>query len=132
MLSFFPLDVLDEIWDLIESVSESFPTYFSYGKIRDLCQYYKLVQIVTEPTNFTETSSSTTDLFFTSNKNNLILSGVPEPFLSQNIRYQSPIYCVLNFDEIKTRVHIHKRVICTTGLITMNFLMTYEKPIGTV
>ena len=27
MLSFFPLDVLDEIWDLIESVSEGFPTY---------------------------------------------------------------------------------------------------------
>ena len=28
MLSFFPLDVLDEIWDLIESVSEGFLTYF--------------------------------------------------------------------------------------------------------
>ena len=26
MLSFFPLDVLDEIWDLIESVSEGFLT----------------------------------------------------------------------------------------------------------
>ena len=27
VLSFFPRDVLDEIWDLIESVSEDFPTY---------------------------------------------------------------------------------------------------------
>ena len=27
MLSFFPRDVLDEIWDLIESVSEAFPSY---------------------------------------------------------------------------------------------------------
>ena len=27
MLSFFLRDVLDEIWDLIESVSEGFPTY---------------------------------------------------------------------------------------------------------
>ena len=27
MLSVFPRDVLDEIWDLIESVSEGFPTY---------------------------------------------------------------------------------------------------------
>ena len=27
MLSFFPLDVFDEIWDLIESVSEEFLTY---------------------------------------------------------------------------------------------------------
>ena len=24
--SFFPVDVLDEIWDLVESVSEGFPT----------------------------------------------------------------------------------------------------------
>ena len=31
VLSFFPLDVLDEIWDLIESVSEGFLTYFSYN-----------------------------------------------------------------------------------------------------
>ena len=29
MLSCFPRDVLDGIWDLIESVSEGFPTYFS-------------------------------------------------------------------------------------------------------
>ena len=28
MLSLFPRDYLDEIWDLIESVSEGFPTYF--------------------------------------------------------------------------------------------------------
>ena len=28
MLSFFPLDILDETWDLIESVSEGFLTYF--------------------------------------------------------------------------------------------------------
>ena len=27
MLSFFPRDVLDKIWDLIESVSEGFPTH---------------------------------------------------------------------------------------------------------
>ena len=27
VLSFFPLDVLDGIWDLIESVSEGFLTY---------------------------------------------------------------------------------------------------------
>ena len=25
---FFPRDVLDETWDLIESVSEDFPSYF--------------------------------------------------------------------------------------------------------
>ena len=42
VLSFFPLDVLGEIWDLIESVSEGFLTY-SYtanvikGAAREAC-----------------------------------------------------------------------------------------------
>ena len=27
MMSFFPRDVLDEIWDSVESVSEGLPTY---------------------------------------------------------------------------------------------------------
>ena len=32
VLSFFPLDVLDGIWDLIESVSEGFLTYSYYSR----------------------------------------------------------------------------------------------------
>ena len=31
VLSFFPRDVLDEIWNLTESVSDGFPTYSSDG-----------------------------------------------------------------------------------------------------
>ena len=34
VLSFYPLDVLDKIWDLIESVSEDFPTYFFIPSMR--------------------------------------------------------------------------------------------------
>ena len=34
VLSFFPLDVLDESWDLIESVSEGFLTYSFIGEQR--------------------------------------------------------------------------------------------------
>ena len=34
VLSFFPLDVLDESWDLIESVSEGFQTYSFIGEQR--------------------------------------------------------------------------------------------------
>ena len=37
MLSFFPLDVLDEIWDLIESVFEGFLTYSFFI---ELSSYY--------------------------------------------------------------------------------------------
>ena len=39
VLSFFPLDVLDEIWDLIESVSEGFLTYSCY--LTDLSQFLR-------------------------------------------------------------------------------------------
>ena len=34
MLSFFSLDVLDEIWDLIESVSEGFPTSYRLAGLK--------------------------------------------------------------------------------------------------
>ena len=39
VLSFFPPDVLDEIWDLIESVAEGFLTYFCITRVFDVtCQ----------------------------------------------------------------------------------------------
>ena len=36
---FSPRDVLDEIWDLIESVSEGFPTYFFYSGNLEQCAH---------------------------------------------------------------------------------------------
>ena len=45
VLSFFPLDVLDEIWDLIESVSEGFLTYSSLLQgTHDL--YFELIKVL--------------------------------------------------------------------------------------
>ena len=38
------------------------------------------------PTHYTEMSSSTIDLMITSNKNNVLLSGVGEPIFDQNTR----------------------------------------------
>ena len=40
VLSFFPRDVLDEILNLIESVSEDFPSYFSF--------VYKILKVIIE------------------------------------------------------------------------------------
>ena len=74
----------------------------SYRKINDLCQHFNLEQIITEPTNYTENPMSIIDLFLVSNKNRVLLSGVGEPFLDQNIRYHCPIYCVYNFDKVIT------------------------------
>ena len=53
VLSFFPLDVLDEIWDLIESVSEGFLTYSHMTKVAAMPIYGKNLKKSSsrEPTN---------------------------------------------------------------------------------
>ena len=48
VLSFFPRDVLDEILNLIESVSEDFPSYFSLA-------YYGVSNRIFETTRVVET-----------------------------------------------------------------------------
>ena len=52
VLSFFPLDVLDEIWDLIESVSEGFLTYSSISHSLSLSsiQYPDMTEILLKST----------------------------------------------------------------------------------
>ena len=42
VVSFSPLDVLDEIWDIIESVSEGFLTYFYKGTVLHKLKKYFL------------------------------------------------------------------------------------------
>ena len=53
----------------------------SARKILCLCEQLSLVQSKEEPTHFTETSSSLIDLLLVNNKEDLILSGVGDPFL---------------------------------------------------
>ena len=62
-----------------------------------ICQTFSVTQMITEPTHFTEHSSSIIDLIFVSNKNSILLSVVGEPFFDQNVRYHCPVYFVLNF-----------------------------------
>ena len=86
----------------------------SSQKVRDLCQQFNFEQIINEPTHFTENSSSLIDLILTSNRNTILLSGVGEPFLEQNIRYHCPVFCVLTFSKplaplYKRRVFIYDR-----------------------
>ena len=74
-------------------------------KVLDLCQHFSLDQLINEPTHYTESSSSIIDLFLTSNINNVLLSGVGDPILDQNIRYHCPVYCVLKFDKLITPIY---------------------------
>ena len=71
----------------------------SSQKVRDICQHFSLEQLITEPTHYTESSSSIIDLVFTSYKTNILSGGVGDPFLEQNIRYHCPVSFVLNFNK---------------------------------
>ena len=69
-------------------------------KIDTLCQQFSLLQCIEEPTHFTENSQSIIDILLVKNKDNLLISGVGEPTLQQDIRFHCPIFGVLNFKKI--------------------------------
>ena len=73
-------------------------------KINPLCQQFSLFQSISEPTHFTENSSSLIDLLLVSNKDRIIVSGVGDPFLHQDIRYHCPVFGVFNFSNLKLNV----------------------------
>ena len=68
-------------------------------KIKTLCCQFSLYQLIDKPTNFTEHSSSIIDLVFATNKDNVISSGVGDPFLQQNITYHCPVYVIVKFSK---------------------------------
>ena len=57
VLSFFPLDVLDVIWDLIESVSEGFLTYFCLREVK--CSFPRGLLFLFVPRGYKTFSYST-------------------------------------------------------------------------
>ena len=81
----------------------------SRRKATSLFDQYGLVQLIDEPTHFTETSDSIIDLLLARNISSVILSGVGDAFLDQNVRYHCPIYAIFNFDKCKQ--HCFKRTI---------------------
>lgn len=70
-------------------------------KINMICTQFSFYQSINQPTHFTETSSSLLDILLVNNKTHLILSGVGDPFLSQEIRYHCPIYGIFKFSKPK-------------------------------
>ena len=69
----------------------------SKKKISNICQQYDLHQTINAPTHFTENSSSLLDIMLVTNNNNVLLSGVGEPFLHQDVRYHCPVFSVFKF-----------------------------------
>ena len=72
-------------------------TTASCGKIYNICLQYKLHQIINEHTHYTKQSPSIIEINLVSNPNIILLRGVGNPFLNQDIRYHCPIFGVFKF-----------------------------------
>ena len=72
-------------------------------KIECLCSQFSFYQSIDQPTHFTENSSSLIDIILVRNKDNLLLSGVGDPFLSQDLRYHCPIYGIFRCSKPKIK-----------------------------
>lgn len=70
-------------------------------KVESLCLQFSLYQLIDSATHFTEHSVSLIDIILVSNKNHVILSGVGEPFLGQQLRYHCPVYGIFKFSKPK-------------------------------
>ena len=69
----------------------------AHNKMSELILEYNLTQLISKPTHVTEHSSSILDLILFRNKNNVLLSGVADPFIPNQIRYHSPVIVLLKF-----------------------------------
>ena len=72
----------------------------SARKIDSLCTQFSFYQSINQATHFTENSSSMIDILLVNNKTHLIVSGVGDPFLNQEIRYNCPIYGIFKFSNL--------------------------------
>ena len=71
------------------------------NKIMDLLQQYNLTQLIDSETYFTETSAFLIELIMVRNTNNILTSGVADPFIPNLIRYHCPILCPFEIDPPK-------------------------------
>ena len=65
-----------------------------------LCNSYNYHQLIDEPTNYTEHSSTIIDLLLVSKPENVIYSGVSSPFIPDLIRYHCPTVLVLKYRKL--------------------------------
>ena len=63
-------------------------------KIESFCNIFSLYQSINQPTHFTENSSSLIDIILVSNKDNLIVSGVGDPFFESRCKVSLPSFLV--------------------------------------
>ena len=91
-------------------------------KIDTLCTQFSLHQPIDQPTHYTEHSSSLIDIILVSNKDNLMFSGVGDPFLNREMRYHCPVFGILKYVKSKTKAFIrHINFIVMTKVILTSY-----------
>ena len=71
-------------------------------------QEYSMKQLITEPTNFTEHSSTLIDLILVRNTSNILTSGVIDTFIPNQIRYHCPTVVIMKFIRPKNKTFKRK------------------------
>ena len=70
---------------------------------------FNLTQLITQPTYFTESSSSLIDVILVSNSNNFLESKVCDPFIPKVNRHHCPIAVLLKFLKPKQK-HFRRKI----------------------
>lgn len=70
---------------------------------------FNLLQLITEPIYFTESSSSLIDVILVSNRNNVLAHEVCDPFIPNVIRHRCPIAVLLKFLKPKQK-HFRRKI----------------------
>ena len=76
-------------------------------KIESLCIQFFFYQSIDKPTHFI-------DIVLVSNKYHVLLSGVGDPFLNQELRYHCPVYGILKYSKPKFKTFL-RRVVLRSG-----------------
>ena len=85
-------DIIDIIitGDFNCNMAQSIP-----NKMRELMSEYNLSQLISDDTHFREHSSSLLDLILVRNKENILMSGVVDLLIPEQIRYHCPVMGLL-------------------------------------
>ena len=65
------------------------------NKISELTHELHLTQLITEPTHYTETSSSIIDIILVRNNTNVLCSGVADSFIPEQVRCHCPTIVII-------------------------------------
>lgn len=87
------------------------------NRVKDLTQLYGLKQLIKEAIHYNEYSSSLIDLIMVRNPNNILTSGVADPFIPDQIRYHCPTVVLLKFTRPMLRSYKRKNLeLCASRL----------------